>query len=225
MRIIAFLICFLFAMPAFCQEAESEQAEPKNVENEINPTDLIHYSHYADMPKIKELDESEDDLYSGSEIKPLDIKISEEEKMQDMSSDFDYIDKEYELPELLCNNESLTKQVAHFIQSKIKDENESSVRNRRSRLLMIKNLHDFAEISEEELNKQDNFKTKAAIVHLRINESKDIYKICESTDNSFGRFKNIYLVIYPYFKYYKVLVANLMISPEKMDEASFIYSW
>lgn len=225
MRKIVFLICFLFAVPALGQEAQSEQVEPQNAENKVHPAEMVHYTHYADMPEIKELDESEDDLYSGSDVKPMEIKISEEEKMQDMSSDFDYIDKEFVLPELSCGNENLTKQVAQFIQSKIKDDNESSVRNRRSRLLMVKNLHSFNDMSEDDLDKQDNFKTKAAIVHLRINESKDIYKICESTDNSFGKFKNIYLVIYPYFKYYKVLVANLMVSPEKMDEASFIYSW
>lgn len=222
MKKFVFLICLvcLFAAPALAQKADNQASEKQNT-----PQNLLQYTHMGEMPEIKELDKSEDDLYSGAAEDAVEIKISEEEKMQNLAADFDYIDKEYELPELLCENSKLTRQVARFIQNKTQDENQGSVKNRRGRLLMIKNLHNFTELSKEELDKQNNFKTKAAILHLKINESEKIYKVCESSGNNFGKFKNIYLVIYPYFKYYKVVVANVMSSPEKINEASFIYSW
>jgi len=226
MKRIVFIsfICCLLCIPAYGAESEAPEAQPQEQEVEVTPSDIVHYTHYGKVPEIQELDESEDDLYSGSEVKPLNIKISEEEKLQNASADFDYIDKEYELPELLCNNTNLTKQVAKFIQNNTEDK-DSSVKSRRSRLLMIKNLHDFSEISENDLNKQDNFKTRAALVYLRINENREITRICESKDNTFGKFHNVYLVLYPYMKYYKVVVTNLISVPEKIDDATFVYSW
>lgn len=216
-------ICCLLSLPVFGEEngAVIEQYE-ENMSS--NPPDLVYYNRRGKMPEIKELKPEEDDLYSGVEVKPLNAKMSEDEKLQNLSNDIDYIDKEYELPELLCNNPKLTKQVARFIQDKT-NYNESSVKSRRNRLLMVKNLHDFTEINENDLNKNGNFKTKAALAHLRINENRKVYRICESKNNSFGQFSNVYLILYPYVKYYKVIVTNLISVTEKTDEAAFIYSW
>lgn len=226
MKRIVFIsfFCCLLSVPAYSAEDETPQTQPQTPEIEVKPADLIQYTHYGKVPEIQELDESEDDLYSGAEVKPMDIQISEEEKMQNVSADFDYVDKEYELPELLCNNPNLTKQVAQFIQNNTEDK-EGSVKGRRSRLLMIKNLHDFTEISENDLSKHDNFKTRAALVHLRINENREITRVCESKENTFGKFHNVYLILYPYMKYYKVVVTNMISVPEKLEDASFIYSW
>ena len=136
----------------------------------------------------------------------------------------DYVDKEFVLPELSCDNDNLRRQVALFIQNNTKSE-ENSVKSRRSRLLMIKNMHSFEEISEEELENNKNFKLRAAVAHLRINENREIYKVCESKNNNIGQHDNIYIVIYPYLKYYKVVVTNLMNAPEKIDEVTFTYNW
>ena len=212
----------MFLFPAYGEEMASDTI----IEQE-QPDDFviqIHQTHYADMPEIKELTEDEDDLYSGAEVKSLIAKISTEEKQQNLEADLDYIDDEYKLPELACSNEKLTKDVADFILRNT-DNDVGSVKNRRSRLLMARNLHNFEEIKENELNDKDNFKTKATLMHLRINEHREIYKICASKDNKYGNYSSVYLIIYPYYKYYKVVVTNLVGLVDKSDEATFIYNW
>ena len=221
--LLALILGCIPLFSAYSEEAASEVA----VEQEQLPDDFvieIHQTHYADMPEIKELKEEEDDLYSGAEVKSLTAKISEEEKQQNSDADLDYIDDEYKLPELDCGNEKLTEEVADFI-LKNTDNGSGSVKNRRSRLLMARNLHNFEEIKEDALNDKDNFKTKATLMHLRINEHKEIYKICASKDNKYGNFSSVYLIIYPYYKYYKVVVTNLVGLVDKSDEATFIHNW
>ncbi|MBQ8481495.1 MAG: hypothetical protein IJ532_03060 [Alphaproteobacteria bacterium] len=219
----------LFSFSALGEENEVAQEPQVAQENQgesdaDNPEVFVHYTRYADMPEIKELDEKDDDLYTGAEVLPMNIQLSEEEKQQDPSADFDYIDSEYEMPELPCNNEKLTKEVARFIRDNTEVE-ENSVKSRRSRILLIKNLHNFNEINESDLSGKDNFKTKAALMYLRINRSQEISRVCESKNNTFGKYSNVYLIIYPYMKYYKVVVTNLISIPEKMDEATFVHNW
>ena len=219
--------CILWNFPVFAEETEVQNAasvQAEQAQTVENLADLVHYSNYGKMPEIKELPEEEDDLYSGAEVKPMVAKISEAEKQQDLSTDMDYVDKEFVLPELSCDNDNLRRQVALFIQNNTKSE-ENSVKSRRSRLLMIKNMHSFEEISEEELENNKNFKLRAVVAHLRINENREIYKVCESKNNNIGQHDNIYIVIYPYLKYYKVVVTNLMKTAEKIDEVTFMYNW
>lgn len=219
--------CVLWIFPVSAEEPEVNDYAPVQGEqmqiNENLPV-VIHYTHYAEMPEIKELSKEEDDLYSGADVKPMEAKMSEEEKQQDLSMDLDYVDKEFVLPELLCTNENLRRQVAVFIRNNTKDE-DSSVKGRRNRLLMIKNMHYFEEIDEKELAGNKNFRLRAAIAHLRINEGREVYRVCESKNNNSGQHNNIYIVVYPYFKYYKVVVTNLMNAPEKIDEVTFTYNW
>lgn len=209
------LVLGLFATPVYGAE-EADVAD--NLPQEVS----VRYTEYNDMPQLKELAAEDDDLYSGSEVKPA-LRMTEDEKLDAMSSDFDYIEKEYKHPELSCDNPQLTRQTALFIRDHL-GQNEGSVTSRRERILLIKNLHNFTEIAESSLDSA-NFKTKAALMNLRINENRKIYKICESRDNKFGLYNNIYLIIYPYLKYYKVVVTNLIGLPEKMEDATFIYSW
>ncbi|MBR1601572.1 MAG: hypothetical protein IJ677_08365 [Alphaproteobacteria bacterium] len=221
---LSFVFC-LFSSPVYCEENNSAQQEiQKSADEEMVSGQSVYYTHYADMPKIKELDEKDDDLYSGEEVLPMNIQLSEEEKQQDLSLDFDYIDSEYELPDLSCDNEKLTKEVARFIQDNT-DVEENSVISRRNRLLLVKNLNKFSEISEDDISNQDNFKTKATLMYLRINRNQTIHKICVSKNNRFGKYNNIFLVIYPYLKYYKIVVTNMISIPEKMDNSTFIHSW
>ena len=189
--------CILWNFPVFAEETEVQNAasvQAEQAQTVENLADLVHYSNYGKMPEIKELPEEEDDLYSGAEVKPMVAKISEAEKQQDLSTDMDYVDKEFVLPELSCDNDNLRRQVALFIQNNTKSE-ENSVKSRRSRLLMIKNMHSFEEISEEELENNKNFKLRAVVAHLRINENREIYKVCESKNNNIGQHDNIYIVI------------------------------
>ena len=226
-KIVCFLlVCILWNFPAYGEDAAAENETAEQTEQPPfveDPAETVHYTHYGKMPEIKELDESEDDLYSDAEVKPLNIRISEEEKQQDPSTDLDYVNKEFVLPELSCDNEKLTKQVALFIHSHA-ENNESSVKGRRNRILMKKNLHNFEEIKEEDLSK-NNFNTRAVLAHLRINENREIYKICESKGNNYGKYNNVYLILYPYLKYYKVVVTNFVVTPEKAENATFIFSW
>lgn len=223
--VFGLLFCCLLSFPAFSEETEdADNAEvEQTVQPEENADSLVRYTHYGEMPEIKELDESEDDLYSDADVKPMEIRISEDEKQQDLNTDLDYVDKEFVLSELSCDNENLTRQVARFIQEH-SNVDGTSVKSQRNRILMIKNLRNFAEVKEDDLSK-GNFNTRAALMHLRINENREIYKICESKDNRFGKFSNVYLILYPYFKYYKVVVTNLISIPEKVDDATFIYNW
>lgn len=208
------LVCFAYVMSI----SSLSFAEAGGIEVDVR------YTQYSDMPEIKILEESEDDLYSGADVTEVVAVLSEEERQQELSTDFDYIAKEYEMPELSCENPNLTKQVAQFIENHF-DNDESSVPGKRNRILLIKNLHNFSQISQENLNKTDNFKAKAALMNLHINENREISKICVSKDNNFDRYDNIYLIIYPYLRYYKVVVTNLITVPEKLDAATFIYSW
>ena len=44
-------------------------------------------------------------------------------------------------------------------------------------------------------------------------------------NNDDKSFKNVDIIIYPFMNYYKVVVTNLLTSPENMEEATFIYNW
>lgn len=219
LQVVLISLCLLSVpVSGWAQAADGTATETEEGADDV----IVHYAHYAEMPPVKELPAAEDDLYSGGEVRPLEARISEAEKKMSPEDDLDYIEDEYKMPELSCGSEKLRREAALFMRSST--EEESSVSGRRGRVLMVKNLHSFKEISEDEIGK-DNFTVRAPLMQLRINENRQIYKICESTGNKFGRFGSVYLIIYPYVKYYKVVVANLVPVPEKTADATFTFSW
>lgn len=203
------LFLYLYGFPALAQEAEV----------------MVHYAvpQVQSEPQMKKYDPEENNLNDGTDIKPLSGHLSQAEKLQENSSDLNYIDNEKQMPELSCSDEKLLQEVRDFIFKHVRHRSSNSVLEKRSRTLLIKNMHTFEEITEKDLEK--NFEANAALIHLKINENREIYKICASRNNRRGDLQNIYLIIYPYINYYKVVVTNLIVVPEKMDEATFLHNW
>lgn len=164
-------------------------------------------------------------FYSGSEVRPLEAEMSYEEKQQENNSDLEDIEEIREPVEIECNSPQLKKQVEDFIYENISQLSTNSTVEKRSRVLLVRNLQDFEEITEDEVDSKDSFTAASALAYLKINRRSSIDKICRSTGNRWNQFKNLYVIIYPYINYYKVVVANVMKSTESLDEATFIYEW
>lgn len=161
-------------------------------------------------------------LSDDTAIKPLETHLSEAEKMQEESSDLNYIADETPRPDLLCDDEDLFRQTKDFIFSSEQKKPTSSVHEKRARILLVNNLHRFHEVDKEAL--RGHFEASAALANLRINQGREVHRICASLDNKSKKFKDIYLIIYPYLDRYKVIVTNIMLLPEKMDDATFIFN-
>lgn len=207
-------ICLGFIIfPALAQEA---------------PEDLSSMVHYnttmgKNPPVIKTLEPEEDDLYDGAEIRPIERQLSEEEKQEETSSDLDYIRDESKMPDLLCSNESLLKQVRQFIYETEQTKPTTSVPEKRARVLTVNYLNQLQEVTEKDI--RNDFNAAAIVASLKINEKREIHRICASMNNKSKKYGNVYVVIYPYINYYKVVVTNLAILPEKMNDATFIFNW
>lgn len=206
------------ATPSLAQEAEVVVPE-----DNVAIEDIVRYGYDRPLyvPKLKELTPEEDDLYDGGEIKPLRATLSETEKMQ-KGGGFEDEDKS-RLPELLCSDEKLRTQVGKFIFDYMNKQPKNTVPGRRSQVLLIRNMKVFQEVQDTDLKK--NFEASSALMHLRMNENREIYKICASRDNDNKNFRDLNIIIYPFMDYYKVVVTNLISTPENMEEATFIYSW
>lgn len=187
---------------------------------------VIH-TGYDQLGEIKELvlEKDEDDLYADSAIQPLDKEMSGEERQGENNSDFTDLFGDKKLPELLCSNAGLKKQVEDFIYQNINKQETRSVVEKRLRVLLVKNLKDFVEITPEDIAGKNKFEALAAVMELKVNRSTPIYRICASKGNDYSKFESVYVVIYADQDYYKVIVSNLMPTPNRMDEATFIYNW
>lgn len=184
--------------------------------------DIVHYGlkTQADI-KIKKLTPEEDDLYDGGEIKPLRGTLSATEKMQKGGSFED--DDEPRLPDLQCSDEKLREQVGKFVYEFAGKQIKNTVPAKREQVLMVRNIKTFEDADEKELKK--NFEASAALIYLKMNKNREIYKICASKNNKNKKFRDFYIILYPYLNFYKVVVTNFISNPEKMDEATFIYNW
>ena len=120
-------------------------------------------SHSADM-----------ESFDGSaEIKPLTKQLSGAETTAD--TDLDDVDYGQKLPELLCSDEKLKKQVANFVYSYINRDGASSVIEKRAQYLLVRNLNDFVPESDKNLNSKDNYSAASAVAYLKINQNKEVY--------------------------------------------------
>ncbi len=175
--------------------------------------------------EIREMSEETDNAFNADvEIVPLKKSLSAEESMLEDSSDLSVIDSQ-PLTALNCNNPKLKEQVEHFIYKNINQKDTNSVLEKRRRLLMVRNMADFEEIDIEQIDSKADFETLAALAYMKINKHIEINKICRSQQNRNDKFKNIYAVLYTVAGYYKVVVTNLMPVADKMDEATFIFTW
>lgn len=202
---------------AWAEEIATEEPEI------INPEDYVVYGkQQVNVPQLKKMTPEEDVLDDDASLKPLQAKLSDAEKIKDNSANFDEPDKPH-LPELLCSDKKLLKQVGKFIYDYVSAKERSTVPEQRAQVLLVKNMTPFTQIKETDLNK--NFEASAALMYLKMNQNQEIYRICVSTNNTYKKFDNIYIILYPFLQYYKVVVANLLSNPENIDDATFIYNW
>ena len=162
-----------------------------------------------------------DAFYAGEEIVPLTKEMSEEEQTGANS----YVLSSQSLPELDCSSPKLKKQVEDFIFEDLNKEGTNSVIEKRARILSVRNLSHFIDVSDEKIDADKDFLAAASLAYLKINRQREIYKVCKSSDNKSNKLKNLYVIIYPYLQYYKVVVANLVITTDDIDNATFIYNW
>jgi hypothetical protein len=177
-------------------------------------------------PESVPISVEEDDLYTGSDVIPLTKELSVEESAQENSSDIDVIDDGDTPQDLACDDERLKKQVERFIYKHINKKTTNSVIEKRKRLLLVRNMADFTEINEDDERYKKNFNIAATVAYLKINQHRQIHKICRSEhNNATESLDDIYVAVYPFAGYYKITVANLVTVPEKYEDATFIFSW
>ena len=78
---------------------------------------------------------------------------------------------------------------------------------------------------EKNLNSKDNYSAASIIAYLKINQDKEIYKICRSLGNDNKKFADLFAVIYRDGAYYQVVVPNMIISTNDIEKATFTYNW
>lgn len=171
--------------------------------------------------------QKQDDVFDASaEVKPLATELSQKEQLQENSSDLDYIEEQTELPDLPCNSPNLKKQIAAFIYNNLKQQTTFSVIELRKRNLMVKNLSEFQDVSADKIDSSKYFVAAATDAYLRINQHREIKHICKSFNKDASkRFNDIYVIVYPFLNFYKVVVTNLMNSTDDLEKATFIYNW
>lgn len=213
-----FLLCLFltlfFLFPASAAETDESEKDES-------------FFHFGDF-KIKKAGISPEieSLNFSADIAPLEKDMAEDEKAEEKNSGFEQIREPDKMPEIACNLPQLKKQVEDFVYKNLTADPTSSVIEKRRRILAVRNLHDFEDMTEEKIDAKKDFSAAAAITYLRINENRQISRICRSSGNKDNeKLERLYAVIYPYTSYYKVVVPNLMTSVENIGEATFIFNW
>lgn len=225
----AFYVLGMTVCGAECRGETANSAET-GVEMETGIEDSFFRSGYiVNEVKRVELKTEDDVLDAGTDIKPLAQHLSASEGQQEDSSDFDYIkedNEKIELPDLPCNDPKLKKQVESFIMNSLRQKEAHSVLEKRKRLLMVRGMPDFEDVTGQKINSEKNFMAASADAYLRINERRTIKHICKSSNpEAMRNFNDVYVIIYPYLNFYKIVVPNLMPSNDALEEATFIYNW
>ncbi len=225
------LLLFLNIAPVCATESEvanvAENAEvtPANNTEDPNREITVHmgYEKLGEVNKMA-ITAEEDNLYTNTDVIPMDKEMSDTERVTEDVQIFND-EKEEKSLALTCDNPALKQQILNFIYQKISKNETRSVIEKRVRALLVKNMRDFREITNEEITGKSAFNTKAAMMELRVNKHFPAQRICESKGNKFDNFENIYAVIYEDEGYYKVIVTNFMISPNETNDATFIFNW
>lgn len=188
--------------------------------------EVIRYGSVTnEIPQV-ELKKEDDVFDTSADVKPLAVRMSESERQQENSSDLDYIEDDFQLPDLPCDSKNLKQQVEGFILNSLKEKSVRSVVQKRERILMVKNMPDFEDVTGQKIDAKKDFYAASADAFLRINEHREIKHICKSSNaEAENNFKDVYVIIYPYLNFYKIVVTNLMTSTENLDNATFIYNW
>lgn len=201
------------------ENSNKQSAEDTNQDITVH----MGYEKLGEINKLS-LTAEEDDLYTDTKVVPMDKEMSDTERSDEDIRIFN--DNEgLKLPALTCDNPALKQQILNFIYQKINKSETRSVIEKRVRALLVKNMQDFKEITNNEIIGKNAFNTRAAMMELRVNKHFPAQRVCESKGNEFDGFESIYAVIYEDEGYYKVIVTNFMVSPNKTDDATFIFNW
>lgn len=197
-----------------------------DVFSDAKAEEVIRYGSVTnEIPQV-ELKKEDDVFDTSADVKPLAVRMSESERQQENSSDLDYIEDDFQLPDLPCDSKNLKQQVEGFILNSLKEKSVRSVVQKRERILMVKNMPDFEDVTGQKIDAKKDFYAASADAFLRINEHREIKHICKSSNaDAENNFKDVYVIIYPYLNFYKIVVTNLMTSTENLDNATFIYNW
>ena len=197
---------------------------PTQVQQSQNNEVALDYGNKisGDIKYVK-MKPEEDIFYSGKDEFLLETENSEEDDL--FAKNNLETTAELEPSKISCDLPQLKEQIKNFMYQKTKDEEVNSVIEKRSHILLVQNLHDFKEVSSDTIDTQKDFATASTIANLRINNNIVISKICLSSGNTSKKFNNLYVIIYPYLNYYKVVVPNLAKSQDKLDDATFIFNW
>ena len=83
--------------------------------SEANAEEVIRYGVITNEIKPVELKKEDDVFDTSTDIKPLTVRMSESERQEENNSDLDYIEEDFQLPDLPCDSKNLKRQVENFM--------------------------------------------------------------------------------------------------------------
>lgn len=144
--------------------------------------------------------------------------------IENMQDDFYDPDEELGRAKLIerpeCSSPLLLEKVLNLAEKQFYQGPTPSTIGQREKVLLMKNIKSFEEISAKGFPPEEDFNVANALITLKINRkiaTEDI-TLCRQVGRG-----NLYLIYYPYQDNYKVHIVNLS-SPDKQNEGiTFIY--
>ncbi len=209
-RWIVAVLFILLTSPVMAEEAGENTA--------VNADNMAAVEKNSDAAKSVD-----NGLDINTDIQPLKAEMSENEKSQ--TSDIFAAD-DNEMTELKCDDARLKKQIVDFVFHTISKNPTNSVLENRSRVLLVRNMHDFQEIDPDKISSRDSYITATSLAYLKIKKQRKVLRVCVSRGNKTKGFNNVYAIIYPFSGYYRVAVTNLAPTSQDIDEAAtFVFNW
>ena len=109
-----------------------------------------------------------------------EISIETDALAEEQTGANSYVLSSQPLPELDCSSPKLKRQVEDFIFKDLNKEGTNSVIEKRSRILSVRNLSHFIDVSDEKIDADKDFLAAASLAYLKINRQREIYKVCKS---------------------------------------------
>ena len=121
-----------------------------------------------------------------------------------------------------CNNKDFESKVIKAAETYFENTPVSSISAKRKKVLILKSLNGFKQVSVENFSPETDFNTANALIMIKINEhveEKDIL-LCRQTE---GHNPLIYVVAYPYMDNIKAYIINLDEENPDYHAVSLIY--
>lgn len=121
-----------------------------------------------------------------------------------------------------CSDKDFEAKIIEAAETYFANASFSSTISKRKKLLTLKNLHDFEQVSAENFLPDTDFNTANALITIKINEhveEKDIL-LCRQKK---GEKPFVYVIAYPYMDNVKAYVINLAEKNSDYHAVSLIY--